>query len=231
MKKIITVIASILISLLIISKILSWTNILSSYQVMSGAMSPSMEMGNHYLISKLIKPKIGDVICYRAIYEKDGLEHTFNHRLMALENDTIEMKNGLCYRNGICIDDSMKLKFMYEVTNRDLIQIKKVCEISDNDLSVLNDSILYIALTYNQMNKVKQYSKRVSSIINKTEKKPNLFYSSKNDSWNADFIGPLIVPKGYCFVLGDNRHKSQDSRYRDFIPIEKIVGVMFYRYR
>jgi signal peptidase I len=33
-----------------------------------------------------------------------------------------------------------------------------------------------------------------------------------------------LVPPNNYFVMGDNRDSSRDSRYRGFIPLEKIVG-------
>jgi signal peptidase I len=37
------------------------------------------------------------------------------------------------------------------------------------------------------------------------------------DNW-----GPLVVPAGSYFVLGDNRHASLDSRYRGFVLAEDV---------
>lgn len=41
-----------------------------------------------------------------------------------------------------------------------------------------------------------------------------------------DFFGPVTVPEGSYFVLGDNRDRSADSRFWGFVKKEKIKGTV-----
>lgn len=44
-------------------------------------------------------------------------------------------------------------------------------------------------------------------------------YEPSRDNW-----GPIVVPDGYFFLLGDNRDQSLDGRYLGFVPRSAITG-------
>ncbi len=50
-------------------------------------------------------------------------------------------------------------------------------------------------------------------------------YDSPRDNY-----GPVIVPKGKLFVMGDNRDDSLDSRYWGFVPYRDVIGQAFIIY-
>lgn len=46
----------------------------------------------------------------------------------------------------------------------------------------------------------------------------------------AEYCGPIEIPEGYVFVMGDNRTNSEDSRYFGLVPIENIIGKAWFTY-
>jgi signal peptidase I len=54
------------------------------------------------------------------------------------------------------------------------------------------------------------------------------------DDFIRDNFGPVVVPPGHCFVMGDNRDNSMDSRYWGFLPLSYIKGrpwVIYFSYQ
>ena len=54
------------------------------------------------------------------------------------------------------------------------------------------------------------------------------------DDLIRDNFGPVTVPPGQCFVMGDNRDNSADSRYWGFLPLDYIKGkpwIIYFSYK
>lgn len=59
------------------------------------------------------------------------------------------------------------------------------------------------------------------------------YIAAKTNLWEGGFSKDgeaVTVPDGMLFVMGDNRPRSSDSREFGPIPMESVIGQVFYRY-
>lgn len=138
-------------------------NILQAYKIPSGAMIPTLLIGDHILVDKFIyknhEPQRGDIIIFP--YPVNPSQD-FVKRLIGLEGDTIEIKDKQIYLNG---------------------------------------------------------EKYIENYIVNSD--PNVMPAEKAP---RDNFGPIVVPNGKYFVMGDNRDNSYDSRFWKFVEKNTVEG-------
>ena len=55
-------------------------------------------------------------------------------------------------------------------------------------------------------------------------------YVMKKNQYSHDQYGPVSVPEGMLFVMGDNRDDSHDSRAWGFLPVEYVRAKVLFAY-
>lgn len=167
------------------------TFVVQAFQIPTGSMEPTLLIGDFLLVDKFMyvqpqfaweekilpmrKMKRYDIVVFK--YPED-LSKDFVKRVIALEGESVEIKDKQVYINGQPIPEEYKVH---------------------NDSQVHSEEGYY----------------------------------HYNDTIRDNF-GPVEVPPGYCFVMGDNRDNSYDSRYWGFLSLDNVKGkpwVIYFSYR
>ena len=217
---VVAIILALIIGLWIIGR-LTFTFRLS--RVSTAANQPTLKLRQFFFTSNLKKPGRFNLICYRALTPETG-PTIWTHRLCGIPGDIIEIKAGILYVNQQGADKDLSLMHVYKIPAQDtagLIYDPKLAY----TIPPYSDTI-YIPLgdEYVRSNKIagEQY------ILPPGLREPAIFRVYR-ENWNQDHFGPVKVPKGKFFVLGDNRIDRMDSRYQGFIDQSTYMGTVLWK--
>ena len=203
--------------------IVNATGIFQLYKSPTVANEPNLELNKTFYASNLKSPKVGDFVCYE---RNDVLlgKHVRVHKLTAMEDDIIEIKKGIVFINDINTDIQCDHMHTYQVSKQEFkSKLQSVAITINNYVYEKDENTIYINLKDSEANKLGLSTNRLSDEVDKIDKTISEVYK---ENWNKDNFGPLKIPKGKVFVLGDNRDNSEDSRYIGLVNKSDIVGVV-----
>jgi len=192
------------------------TLFVEAYRIPSGSMIPTLLVGDWLFVNKLVygptipftnshlpgysQPKRSDVVVFVSPPQSDQPEDpqpTLVKRLVGMPGDTLYMRGGLLYRNGL----PQKQGFAAS-TNR-------------VNANIANSTDALFSWQH-------------------TIELKNTRFGSAPDVPTHDNWGPLLIPQGHYFMMGDNRYCSKDSRYWGVVPHDNVRGkplIVYYSYR
>jgi len=192
------------------------TLLIEAYRIPSGSMIPTLLVGDWLFVNKLVygptipftnahlpgysQPKRSDVVVFVSPPQSDQPEDpqpTLVKRLVGMPGDTLYMRGGLLYVNGL----PQRQGFAATTNHVDPSEAN-----STSDL-------------FTWQHRIEVKSSRFGS-------PPEI---PTHDNW-----GPLLIPAGNYFMMGDNRYCSKDSRYWGVVPRDNVRGrplIVYYSYR
>jgi signal peptidase I len=170
--------------------------VVEAFQIPSGSMIPTLEVGDHIFVSKfsygvgipftdkrLVKfglPKRGDIIVFKFPLDPST---DYIKRVVGLPGDRVELRNNEVFINGRPMDR---------------YQVKGPCSYDDGGLE-----------------------RRCERWIESLEGRAHPVFQNPGGSEDRP---PVLVPEGHVFVMGDNRDNSNDSRVWGTVRQELIKG-------
>jgi signal peptidase I len=235
MKKILILLSIICVIIVCVLVAGSITGALLLYHIPSIANEPAIKKGEYIMVSNIKAAQPYNFIVITSAYA-DSLQATympdaktgtrFVYRLCGIPGDTIEMKSGVLWVNKNNFDELLNLKNQFSISKTAYAQIEDADkEINqDNYLPTANGDSSIITLERALLKKYQPAIKFIPYIVKDTFSA--FAWMSVRPVWTTDNFGPLAIPADCYFVLGDNRHNAQDSRYIGFINKNDIKGVL-----
>ncbi len=209
--------------------------VIQLYSIPTSGSLPTLNVGSYYWATNLKKPQLLDMVAYKHESPNFG-KGIYIHRLVAKAGDVVEIKAGVLYVNDLNIDKNLEIYRLYKLPAKNvrillddhLIPRDAVVDQRFNGSLVNENTKVLVTGPPNLFDKIPEAE---LIITDKNQADRDRFHESHyaypDEDWNMDYFGPLKIPEGYCFVIGDNLGNSADSRTEGMIKASDIIGVLF----
>ncbi len=226
-KKNILIIAGIIISI----NLLRVTGILELYRTSGVLMEPNYPDRTLLVMTNLKSVDHRSVIAFRALSlpkEVPGMpqeEGVYIGRVVGKGGDQVALRDGRVWLNGALVEEGVALQFRYRIEGEgERLSDAVVAELGAEEQVHYRLNPKLVSLSDDLRKKVKTDLSLYDSPIRNMESLPHR--AMLDSSWTLNNYGPLQIPEGHLFILGDNRHDALDSRFRGFIPMAAVKGVL-----
>lgn len=183
------------------------SSIIEPYKIPSGSMIPTLFIGDHIFVNKF------------AYGLKVPLTEYFLDRPLSLTAMEVP-KRGDVIVFRYPRDESINYIKRVVGLPGDLISIKnKILYVNNTEISrteLTNEKMMEGVENEDDRRLLQLYEENLMGV-----KHPVL--QDGHNLLNSDY-GPIEVPKGFLFAMGDNRDRSSDSRIWGFVPLENVKG-------
>jgi signal peptidase I len=211
--------------LVVLAVFLRTTNTLQFYRIQVTSNAPTYYPGDHFFATNTREPARMDFITFRISYPDVGPTIAV-FRLIGLPGDVVAIKDGNVRVNGINLDNDLNLMRHYRISNQhrtvEVTELEEEINLADNGFATGPDSTDYMF----PENAISERLINARQIILPPGEADEDIRKRWHKPWNLDQFGPLRIPPGQYFVLGDHRYGANDSRYAGLIPEKDVVGVV-----
>lgn len=217
----------IIVALVGLYLVVNVTGILQRFKIPTTSGKPAMDVGDHIWVSSLVKPKRYDLIVFKYYDSMVQQKQHRVHRLCGMPGDTVEIKNGDLYVNNENSSGLFDLCVPYTASGKDGVKVNDILKLPEDDFFIYNDGAdAELNLSSKQAEQIIKLKIAIERKITPREEKNEYISNMYGQPWNIDHFGPLVIPSNKYFVLGDNRHRSQDSRYTGPVSISDFYGTV-----
>jgi signal peptidase I len=170
--------------------------------------------------SRLRKPRRFRLVCFRPPPSGRG-PGCLIHRLCGLPGDVIEIRKGILYVNNEDADKNLEPIHIFKVNRSDSASIRHDPRLAYTIPSYPETIYLTLADKY-----VREHQLPCEQHLLPPGLRTDSIFSIYKQNWNEDNFGPVKVPPGGWFVLGDDRGHAIDSRHLGFIDHNRYVGTV-----
>jgi signal peptidase I len=192
------------------------TFVVTAYSIPSESMESTLLVGDYLMANNALfgatipftdvrlpalrDPKRGEIVVFRPTYNEPQIDVV--KRVIGVPGDTLQMANGALFRNG----DAVKEPYArFDLALDDAIPLE--------GFGMMDPTIRPEAYG------AKNHLPLLLSTVDPRGYRPT------RDSW-----GPLVIPAGHYWLMGDNRDQSLDSRFMGPIPRRTIRGKPLFIY-